>query len=107
MPAPCGVGLGAWRGELRRERVDCAAHFVKLADALGMELRDFKALAAAFGDQALPMQQMQRMGNRLARHAELFRKLVLPDALSRRQAAIDDGLENPRIDLIDQVWQRV
>jgi len=46
-------------------------------DAPGIQLRDFKALAAAFGDQALPVQQMQRVGDGLARHPELFRKFAL------------------------------
>ena len=53
------------------------------------------------------MQQVQRVRDRLARYAELFRKLVLPDAMSRRQRAVDDRLEDPGVDLIDQVGERI
>ena len=73
----------------------------------GIEPGDLKAAAAAFGDEALPVQQMQRVGNRLARHAELFGQLVLPDAMSRRQRAVGDRLEDPGIDLVDQVGERI
>ena len=59
------------------------------------------------GNQPLPVQQMQRVADRLARDAELFGELVLPDAVPRRQGAIDDAVENPRIDLVDQVRGRV
>jgi hypothetical protein len=62
---------------------------------------------AAFGDETLPMQQMQRVRHRLARHAELVGELVLPDALARLQRAIGDRLQDARIDLVDQVRERV
>ena len=101
------VGPGAPGREPRRQRVDGAAHFVELADAQGIEPRHLKTPAAAFGDQALPVQQMQRVGNRLARDPELFGEFVLPDAMPRRQRAVDDGFEDPRIDLVDQVGERV
>ena len=74
---PARVRPGAPGREPRRKRVDRAAHFVELADAPGIELGDLKTAAAALGHQALPVQQMQRMGDRLARHAELLRELVL------------------------------
>src|SRR5262249_32388408 len=90
-------------GKFCGEPIERAAHFIELADALGIELGDFKAAAAAFGEQALPVQQMQRVRHRLARHAELVRKLVLGDALSGKQGAIDDGLENPRKNLFGQI----
>ena len=73
----------------------------------GIEPRDLKAAAAAFGDQALPVQQMQRVRNRLARHAEPLGQLVLADAMPRRQRAVDDRFQDPRIDLVDQVRERV
>ena len=73
----------------------------------GIEPGDFKAAAAAFGDQTLPVQQMQRMGNRLARHAEFFRQFVLPDAMPRRQRAVGNRFQNARIDLVDQVGERI
>ena len=72
-----------------------------------IELRDLKTPAAAFGHQALPVQQMQRVGHGLARHAELFREFVLPDAMSGRQRPVDNGLENPRIGLVDQIGERI
>jgi hypothetical protein len=50
---------------------------------------------------------MQRVGNRLARHAELLGEFVLPDAMSRRQRTIGDRLQDPGVDLIDQVRERV
>ena len=53
------------------------------------------------------MQQMQCVRNRLARDAELVRKLVLPDAMPRRQRAVGDRLEDPGVDLIDQVGERI
>jgi len=49
------------------------------------------------------MEEMQRVADRLARDAELFGELVLPDAMPRRQAEIDDALHKPLINLIDQV----
>ena len=107
MRAAGGIGLGTSGGELCRQRVDRAAHLVELADVHRIELRDLKAAAAALGDQALPVQQMQRVGHRLARDAELFGEFVLPDALSRRQGAVDDCFQNPPIDLVDQVGERV
>ena len=104
---PEASDLGPSGGEPRGQRVDGAAHFVELADALRIEPGDFKAAAAAFGDQPLPVQQMQRVRHRLARDAELLRQLVLPDAVPRRQRAVDDRLEDPGIDLIDQVGERI
>ena len=105
-PRPAASVFDPLRGKPGRQRIDRAAHFVKLANALGIELRDFEARAAAFGEQALPVQQMQRVRNGLARDAELFSKFILTDALSRRQRAVDDGFEKARIDLIDQIWRR-
>ena len=101
------VGPDSSGGEPCCQRVDGAAHLVELADALRIEPGDFKAAAAAFGDEPLPVQQMQRMGHRLARDAELFRQLVLPDAMPGRQRTVDDRLEDPGIDLVDQVGERV
>ena len=101
------VGLDAPGGELCRQRIDGAAHLIELANPHRIELRHLKTLAAAFGDQALPVQQMQRVADRLARDAELFGELVLPDAVSWRQRAVDDAVEDPRIDLVDQVRGRV
>ena len=104
---PGRVGLDPRGREPRRQRVDGAADLVELADTRRIELGDLEAAAAALGHQALPVQQMQRMGNRLARHAKLLGELVLADALPRRQRAVDDRLEDPRIDLVDQVGERV
>jgi hypothetical protein len=53
------------------------------------------------------VQQVQRVRDRLARYAELFRKLVLPDPMPRRQRAVGDRLQDPGIDLIDQVRERI
>ena len=39
--------------------------------------------------------------------AQAIGKLVLPDALARQQASVDDGFQNPPIDLVDQVRERV
>jgi hypothetical protein len=50
---------------------------------------------------------MQRMRHRLARYAEPFRKFVLPDAMPGRQRTIGDRLEDPGIDLLDQVGERL
>ena len=79
----------------------------ELADPLGVEPGNLEAAAAALGDEALPVQQMQRVGHRLARYAELFCQLVLPDAMPGRQRAIGDRLEDPDIDLLDQVGERI
>src|ERR1700677_3254838 len=105
--APGSIGLDAPGRQPGRQRIDGAAHFIELSDPQGIELRDFKTLAAAFGDQALAMQQMQGVADRLPGYSEFFGKLVLPDTMSRRQCAVGDGLENPRIDLIDQVGEWV
>ena len=80
---------------------------VDYGDPLRIELGDLKALAAAFGDQALTVQQMQRVGNRLARYAELLRKLVLANTMPRRQRTVDDSGQNPLVDLVDQVGKRI
>src|SRR3954464_6980868 len=50
---------------------------------------------------------MQRMRHRLARHPEPVGELVLPDALAGVQRAVGDRLQDPRIDLVDQVRKRV
>ena len=105
--APGRVGLDPSGGKPRRQRVDGAADLVELADTRRIELGDLKAAAAALGHQALPVQQMQRVGNRLARYAKLLGELVLGDALPRRQRAVDDRLEDPGIDLVDQVGERI
>jgi hypothetical protein len=52
------------------------------------------------------MQQVQRVGHGLARHTKLFGKLALADAMTRRQGAVNNGRQDPRIGLIDQVWER-
>ena len=107
---PCAaarVGPGAHGGQPGCQRVNGATDFVELADALGIEPDHFKAAAAAFGDEALPVQQMQRMRYRLARHAKPGGELVLADALAGRQRAVDDRLENPRVNLVDQIGERV
>ena len=49
------IGLDAPGRQPGRQRIDRAAHLIELADPQGIELRDFKTLAAAFGDQALAM----------------------------------------------------
>src|SRR5262249_36510689 len=90
-----------------RQRVDRAADLVKRTDACGIELRDLKAAPAALGHETLPMQQMQRMRHRLARHAELVRKFVLPDALTGLQGTVGDRLQDACIDLVDQIGERV
>ena len=53
------------------------------------------------------MQQMQRVGHRLARHAQLLGEFVLADAMPGRQRAVDNGLENPRVGLVDQIGKRI
>src|SRR5262249_39416845 len=98
-----GVGLDALCGKLCRQRIDRAAYLIELADALWIELGHLKTGATALGDQALPMEQVQRVRDRLARYAEPFRKLVLADALAWQQRAVGDRLEYPGIDLVDQV----
>src|SRR5207302_7161261 len=105
--AAADLGLGPRGGEPGRQRVDRATHLIELADTRRIERGDLKAAAAALGHQALPVQQMQRVGNRLARHAELLGEFVLGDALPRRQRAVDDRLEDSRIDLVDQVGERI
>src|SRR5688500_12833871 len=104
---PGGVDPDASGREPGRQRVDCTAHFVELPDAFGIQLRDLKASAAAFGDQALPMQEMQRMGDRLARYTKLFGELVLADAMPGRQRAVDNGPQDPGVGLINQVGERL
>ncbi len=101
------IGPGTSSGEPRGQCVDGAAHLVELADALRIEPGDFKASAAAFGDQSLPVQQMQRMGYRLARNAKFLRQFVLPDAMAGRQRTVGDRLEDSGIDLVDQVGERI
>ena len=107
--APGSIGLAPDTSgcELGGQRVDGAAHLIELADAQGIELRYLKALASAFGDQPLAVQQMQRVTDRLARDAELFRKLALADAVPRRQREVGDAIEDPGIDLIDQIGGRI
>ncbi len=53
------------------------------------------------------MQKVQGVADRLTRHAELVRKLVLPDAMARWQRTVGDPVEDTRIDLIDQVRGRL
>jgi hypothetical protein len=53
------------------------------------------------------MQQVQRVGHRLARHTELFGKLALADAVAGRQGAVNNGRQDAGISLIDQVWKRL
>jgi hypothetical protein len=47
------------------------------------------------------------MRDRLARHAEPVGQLVLTDALAGAQCAVGDRFQDPRIDLVDQVRERV
>src|SRR4051794_15949392 len=47
------------------------------------------------------------MRHRLARHPEPVGELVLSDALAGLQRAVGDRLQDPRIDLVDQVRKRV
>ena len=87
-----GIGLHAARGEPRRERIDRAAYLIELADARGIEPRHFKAAAAALGDEALPVQQVQRMARpagatRPSRSASSFCRMRWPGS----RLAVDDG----------------
>src|ERR1700728_433791 len=107
MGTPGRIGVAACGREPGRLRIDGAAHLIELANARGIELRDFETLAAAVGNQTLAIQQVQRVAERLARDPKLFRELVLPNAVARRQGAVGVCLENPRSDLIDQVRQRL
>src|SRR5262249_43293710 len=102
-----GVDFRALRGEPGREPIERATHLVELADTLGIELRHLEAAAAAVGQQALPIELVQRVGHRLARDAEPFGELVLGDALPWQKAAVRDCLENPRIDLLGQIGRGV
>jgi len=101
------VPLHRWRHASLRasaaKRVDCAAYLVELGGCGRIELGDFEAAPAAFGDEPLPVQQMQRMRHRLARDTELVGELVLPDALAGLKRAVGDRLQDPCIDLVDQV----
>src|SRR6187431_2328917 len=101
------IGPGTSSRKPCGQRVDGAAYLVELADTLRVEPGDFKAAAATFGDQPQPVQQMQRMGYRLPRDSELFGQLVLPDAMAGRQRTVGDPLEDPGIDLVDQVGERI
>ena len=90
-------------GKACRESIDGTTHLVELTNPHRIELGDLKALAAAFGDQSLLVQQMQRVADRLAGDAKSLGKLILPDAVPGRQRTVDNAVEDSTIDLMDQV----
>ena len=99
--------IGRSGGDLLRrkpsgEAIDHFAHLIKLHDAEGIERHDAQPLAAGFLDQALALQQMQGVADRLAGDAQHVGQFGLADPLAGQQRAVRNRLQHLLIGAIDQ-----
>jgi hypothetical protein len=95
------IGANTKCRKARCESIDGTAHFVELTNPHRIELGDLEAFAAAFGDQSLLVQQMQRVADRLAGDAKSLGKFILPDPMPGRQGTVDNAVEDSTVDLMD------
>ena len=82
-------------GEAGGQRVERAAHLVDLGDPGGVERRDQHAAAGRVDDEAVLLEQAQRLQHRLARHGQLARR-CLPASAARRARAMPSLIASSR-----------
>ena len=81
------------RCEARGEAIDGFAKLIQLHDTERLERHDTKTFGTGFLDEALTLQQVQRVADGLARDVEAVGKLCLADALAGRERAVCDRLQ--------------
>src|SRR5271166_4328865 len=77
-----GSGSGSLRGETRGETIDGLAHLIQLHHPDRIEWYHAQPLAAEILHQALTLEQMQRVADRLPRDIEHIGQRGLADALA-------------------------
>ena len=70
---------------------------------LGLNRGHHQTATFGIADEALLLEELQRMADRLARHAERRRQLFPGDAGARRQTAAADRLEQALVHLLHQL----
>ena len=100
---PGRARLNSLGGEAGGEPVERAADLIEVAHAARLDRRDRQSPLADFDRQALPLQQLECMAHRLARHRKPFGHFLLRQPFARRQRAVGDGIHQSEVDLLDQV----
>jgi len=95
-----GTALG---GEPRCQRIEGAAHLVGVDDGLGVERCHAQAAARRVFDEAVFLQQAQRLQHGLARNRQPRCQFFLRDAFARREGAAADGDLQRAVRLIDEI----
>lgn len=85
-----------------RERLDRRAELVDGMEQPLVDRRDGEAAAAAGADEALRLQDQERVVNRLARNLQPLRHVRLRQPLAGAQAAVANRIEQGGIGLVDQ-----
>ena len=92
----------------RRQPVEGGADAIEIADAARFHRRHLDPALAAVDHQALAAEQLQRMADRLARDRKALGDVLLRQPLAGRQRAVGDRVDQPGVDLLDQVgnWRK-
>ena len=92
-------------GETGGEPFERRAHLVEVANAGRHRPARRKAALALLDHQTLTLKELKRMADRLARDAEALGELFLGQPFARRQRAVGDRIDQPQMNLIDQVLE--
>jgi hypothetical protein len=58
-------------------------------------------------NESLPLQELKRVTHRLARDAQPIRNLFLGQPLARSQYAFGDSVDQPTVNLLDEVGKKM
>src|ERR1700730_12763665 len=94
-----GNPLGSKPG---RQRIKRRSDLVKLANGSSVDRADGQPASAAFFDEFLLLEQLQRMADWLARHTEHPAELFLADRLAGGAGPVGNRLDQPLIGAVDQ-----
>ncbi len=99
---PDHSGLHAPRGQAGGHPVERLAHLVEIAHPLRLHRRHHQPALAVLDQQAAALQDLQRVADRLPRHAQHLGNAFLGEPLLRRQRPVDDRGQQPVVHLVDQ-----
>ena len=80
-----------------------AADLVEIPHLGWLDRRHRQSSLADLDGQPLPLEQLQGVADRLARNRKPLGDLLLRESLARGKRAIGDGVDQPQMDLLDQV----
>ena len=96
------IETGALGGSSRGKTVERGTDVVVMADEVQIERRDVEAPLSKLLDHPVGLEKRHRLLNRLARHPELCRELLLHQMGARPQRAAADLVHDGVVDLLRQ-----